>query len=105
MEEGEDLSFEELKQMEEERITVDSSAHEVNDGLCNECGGKLIKIVENRSLLDGAITFHIIKLRCEQCGKEYADLNQAEKYDLLFTLEQAIKSKRLFELLRMHVAK
>lgn len=95
MEIGENMTFEELKNKEEVKVDFDSSASEVNEGICVECGEKLIKIVENRSIPDGAITFHIIKLRCLKCGKEYLDLHQAEKYDFLFSLENAIKQKRL----------
>ena len=95
MEEEESNSFEELKDMDEVEMEFDSGASEVNEGVCKECGERLVKVVENRNLLNGAITFHIIKLRCEKCGKEYLDLGQAEKYDFLITLEKAIKAKAL----------
>ena len=87
----EDLSLEELKELEEESFDLDKNAFEVNDGICKDCGGRLIKIVENRNILDGAITFHIIKLKCQNCGKEYLDLNQAEKYDFALLLERAVR--------------
>lgn len=73
--------------------TFDSRANKVNEGFCKECGGKLIKVVENRDFLEGSISFHIIKLRCDSCGKEYLDLNQADKYDFLLTLEKAMRDK------------
>ena len=95
MEEGEDISFEELQQVGEEKLAFDSSAYEVNSGACKECGGKLIKVVENRNVLDGMLTFHVIKMRCDQCGKEYLDLDQAEKYDFALILEKAIKQRNL----------
>ena len=104
MEEGEDLSFEELNNLKEEKIELTSVNFEVNEGLCKDCGEKLIKIVENRSLLDGAITFHIIKLKCPNCGKEYLDLEQAEKYDFLLTLEKAIKQKKALTLLAKKIS-
>lgn len=93
------MNIEELQKFEEANMETDERAFEVNEGICNECGEKLIKIVENRSVLDGAITFHIIKLKCLKCGKEYLDLNQAEKYDFLLSLERAIRQKKPLEAL------
>lgn len=90
----EDMSYEELEKLQEESVEFDGNFSEIQEGICNECGGRLMKIVENRSLLDGTLTFHIIKLRCLQCGKEYLDLNQAEKYDFLLILEKALQQKR-----------
>lgn len=104
MEEGEDMSLEELQNLDTEEITFDRGAYEVTDGTCTSCNGKLIKVVENRDVLDGAISFHIIKLRCEQCGKEYLDLNQAKTYDFLLTLERAIKSKKALEALSKKIS-
>lgn len=91
MEEGENLSIEELENLEEADIEITNSASQVNEGICEECNEKIIKVVENKSMLDGSITFHIIKLKCPNCGKEYIDLDQAEKYDFLLTLQKAIK--------------
>jgi hypothetical protein len=91
MEEGENISFDELRDLKEIEIEVDKDALEVSDGFCKECNEKLVKMVENRSILDGSVTFHIIKLKCMKCGREYLDLDQAEKYDFLLTLEKAVK--------------
>ncbi len=91
MEEAEDMTIEELNKLEEVELDINEDTSEVNDGVCQECNGKLIKVVENRSILDGTITFHIIKLRCSQCKKEYLDLDQAEKYDFALILEKALK--------------
>ena len=91
MEEAEDMTISELEKLEEVDASIDEDASEVNEGICKECSGKLIKVVENRSILDGAITFHIIKLRCTKCGKEYLDLDQAEKYDFALILEKAVR--------------
>jgi len=82
----ENMSYEELKKLQEENIEIDEDSFEVNNGVC--CNEKMIKIVDNRNLFEGALTFHIIKLKCSMCGKEYMDLDQAEKYDLLLKLEK-----------------
>ena len=97
MEEGEDFKLEELENLEEEKLELEEDAFEANDGTCNECGGKLEKIVENRSLLNGMLTFHITKLRCSVCGKEYLNLEQAEKYDFLLLLERELKKKHALQ--------
>jgi RNase P subunit RPR2 len=91
METDENMTLKELEKLKEEKLEIDREAFDVNEGICKDCNEKLTKIVENRSMLDGAVTFHIIKLRCEKCGKEYLDLDQAEKYDFLLTLEKATK--------------
>ena len=93
MEEKEDLDLGELENLEEESLELDESAFEVNGGVCKDCGEKLEKIVENKSLLNGMMTFNIIKLRCPNCGKEYLDLEQAEKYDFFLLLERELKKK------------
>ena len=82
---------EELEELKEEKLEIGEDAFEVNEGICKDCNEKLIKIVENRSILDGTITFHIIKLKCPKCRREYLDLDQAEKYDFALLLEEAAK--------------
>lgn len=89
--EEDNMSLEELKKFREEKLEIDNNVLEVNEGVCKDCNERLVKIVENRNVLDGSITFHIIKLKCMKCGKEYLDLDQAEKYDFLLTLEKAVK--------------
>ena len=91
MEATEDMTIDELEKLQEVDVNMDKDAFEVNDGVCKECNEKLVKIVQNKSILDGAITFHIIKLKCPKCGKEYLDLDQAEKYDFTLILEKAVK--------------
>ena len=89
------MSVEELQNLKEEELEINKESFEVNEGICKDCNIKLIKIVENRSIFGGTISFHIIKLKCPKCGKEYLDLDQAEKYDFLLTLEKASKEKPL----------
>ncbi len=89
MENEENIYLEEIEKLEEAKLEIEEDAFEVNEGICKDCNEKLIKVVENRSILDGTITFHIIKLKCQKCGKEYLDLDQAEKYDFALLLEKA----------------
>ncbi len=82
-----------LNELEEANLEIDKDAFNVSEGFCKECGEKLVKIIENRTSLDGALTFHFTKLKCPNCGKEYLDLNEAEKYDFLLILEKALKQR------------
>lgn len=91
MESEDKMSTDELKKFKEEKLEIDKDISDVNEGFCKDCNEKLVKIVENKSILEGTVTFHIIKLKCMKCGKEYLDLEQAEKYDLLLTLEKAFR--------------
>ena len=92
------MSLKELEKLKEVKVKIDKASFEVNSGLCKKCNEKLVKIVENKSVWDGSMTFHIIKLKCLKCGKEYLDLDQAEKYDLLLTLEKVMKNKPIEDL-------
>ena len=84
-----DLSEEELEKFEEVKdIKIDKDSFKVNKGICPECNEKMDKVIENLNLFDGALTFHIIKFRCQKCDKEYMDLEEAEKYDLYLSLEK-----------------
>ncbi|MBS3171833.1 hypothetical protein J4449_04445 [Candidatus Woesearchaeota archaeon] len=104
MKEENKMSLKELKKFKEENLEVGERAFEVNEGICKDCKEKLVKIVENRSIFDGTISFHIIKLRCLKCGREYLDLDQAEKYDFLLALEKASKKEPLENITKKIVA-
>jgi len=92
MEEG-NLSLEELEKLKKIKTQVDNSFFKVTEGICPKCNEKMIKVIENDSLFDGALTFHIIKLRCNKCKKEYMDLEQAEKYDMFLALKKISEKK------------
>lgn len=68
---------------------------QVEESSCLDCKIKMIKHKEEKSLFDGAITFHFIKLKCPQCKKEYLDIKEAEKYDLFLKLRKMGKEKAL----------
>jgi ssDNA-binding Zn-finger/Zn-ribbon topoisomerase 1 len=88
----EDLSEEKLNEFEEvKNFEVDEDSFKVSEGICPECSEKMDKIIENKNLFDGALTFHIIKYRCPKCKKEFMDLKQAEKYDFYLSLKKIKK--------------
>ncbi len=68
---------------------------QVDKSICLYCKKEMIKYKEDKSLFDGAITFHFIKLKCPQCKKEYLDLEEAKKYDLFLKLRKMGKEKAL----------
>ena len=90
MEYGEDMSLEELENLEEVELDVDKNAGQVDEGICPDCNERFVKVIENRSI-NGWVTFHITKLKCPKCNKEYLDLEQGKKYNLLLMLEKIFK--------------
>lgn len=78
----------------EETIEIEKNL-QVTECNCPVCKRKMIRHSEDKSLFDGAITFHFIKLQCPQCKKEYLDLEEAEKYDLFLKLRKMRKEKAL----------
>lgn len=91
----EDLSLEELEKMEEIKFEIEENAFKVDKAFCSDCKKKMEPVVENKDLFKGSMTIHIIKFRCGQCGKEYLDLNQAEKYELFLKLSKVSEEKPL----------
>ena len=85
------LKEKELEKMEEVKVEINEDSFKVTTGLCPSCSLKMEKIIENKNLFDGTITFHIIKFRCGKCKKEYLDLDEAQKYDLYLLLEKFSK--------------
>ncbi len=82
------ITGEELEQLEEVNVEVDEESFKVAKAECPACDKKMNKKIENKSLFNGVLTFHIIKFRCAECKKEYLDLEQAETYDLYLALSK-----------------
>ena len=96
MELYEELKEEELSEFEEVNdFLIDKNSFKLSEGFCPECTQRMDKIIENKNLLDGALTFHIIKYKCAKCKKEYLDLNEAQKYDLFLKLEKVGRERAL----------
>ena len=92
MEPYQELKEEELNEFVQIKdLVIDKDSFKLGEGFCPECNKKMYKIIENKSLFDGAVTFHIIKYRCTKCNKEYLDLEQAEKLDLFFIIQKLSK--------------
>ncbi len=85
------LKEKELEKLEEVRAEITEDSFKVINGICPNCNAKMEKIIENKNLLDGAVTFHIIKFKCAKCKKEFLDIEQAQKYDLYLLLEKISK--------------
>ena len=84
-----------MAKYKEVKIRIKEKAFRVDKALCPHCGIKMQKIIENKSLFDGSVTFHIIKFRCGRCRREYMDLEQAEKYDLYLIMSKRLDKKPL----------
>lgn len=95
MKDENEMSLEELDELEEVKLEIDNDATRVIEGVCPKCKEKMIKYIDNKSLFNGTLTFHFIKFKCTKCNKEYLDLEEAEKYDLFLTLEKIGKEKVL----------
>lgn len=85
----EELSEAELERLEQVEVDFSKDSFKVAQGICPPCNKKMEKIVYTESLLDGTMTMHIIKFKCVACKKEYLDLEEAKKYDLLLQLRHA----------------
>lgn len=71
-------------------MEIGKDAFRVSEAICPQRNLKLRKIIETKSLFEGSLTFHIIKFKCESCGREYLDLEQAEVYDLYLILNEKL---------------
>lgn len=87
---GKDITLEELEKLEEVNTEFDKNAGHIEEGICPNCNEKFVKVTENRNV-ENLFTLHFNKLKCPKCNEEYLDLDNAEKYDLLLTLEKAFK--------------
>ncbi len=72
----------------QEKIMIERGAFSADQGLCFHCKTLLVKHVERHYLRDQDITIPILFLRCQQCGKDYLNLAEAEKYQLFLRLEK-----------------
>ena len=81
MEEYKDMPIEELENLEEAKIELDKDVSEVNEGICKECNEKLIKIVENRSILDGAIMDNSVNCITPLSELSFRDLKNIRVFD------------------------
>jgi len=79
----------------EAEVKFDKRSFRVDRAICPNCGLKMQKVIENKSLFDGSLTFHIIKLKCEKCKREYLDMEQAAIYDLFLTMNKYLSKKPL----------
>ena len=94
------MSLEELKKLPEIKIVVDKNAFKAQECICIDCGIKLEQQTKDKAILNGALTFHIIILKCPKCNKEYLNLEQAERYDFFLALEKVSKEKPLGTLIK-----
>ena len=81
--------------LKEVKMKLDGKAFRVDRAVCPQCNLKMHKIIETKSLFDGSLTFHIIKLRCGKCHRVYLDLEQARVYDMYLILSKRFAGRPL----------
>ena len=89
------MSIGELEKLKEFSLEINKNTININKGICPKCNKNMVKYIDNKSIFDRAMTFHIIKFKCLNCNKEYLDLDEAQKYDLFLKLEKTGKEKIL----------
>jgi transposase-like protein len=88
MEPYQDLTQEEIEELETADFQILPQAAQVEEGVCPSCENEMRQVVRNYSIYDGSITFHLISFRCTECEETYLDLEQAQKYDLYRLLQE-----------------
>ena len=60
--------------MEEVKVEINEDSFKVTTGLCPNCNLKMEKIIENKNLFDGTITFHIIRPEIKYPNPKYPEI-------------------------------
>jgi len=87
-----------LEKLKEVEFKMDNGGA-LNKLVCQNCKIKMKKLITNKNLFHGSVTFHIETFKCENCGGEYLDLKEAEKYDLFLILKK-FENKPIHSLLK-----
>lgn len=82
----EDLENKEIK------IEIDKDAFK-GPLICKKCNKKMEKVITDFDLPEGTLTLHLEAYRCPKCYKEYLSGEQAEDFDKMLVLMDAIKQK------------
>ena len=91
----EDIGPEDLEEGEIE-VDIDKDAFK-GPLVCAECNKKMQKTIINLNLPGKAITLHLEAYRCIKCNKEYLSGDQAEKFDNMLVLIDALKQQPKFK--------
>lgn len=92
------MNLEDIKEKdigEEVKFTFSKDAFKDNDIHCDECGSKMKRV---RTLVDLPVTdlkVTIELFRCEKCGVEYLNGEQAKKFDKVLIITKALSEKGL----------
>lgn len=92
----EDITESEL--VGETTIEVDEKAFERSPN-CRKCHKKMKEVLTDFELPGGELTLHLAAFKCEKCGKELLSGKQAQKFEEMLLLLDAVKdqSKVRFE--------
>lgn len=91
----EDLRPEDIED-EDIKIEIDKDAFK-GPLICTKCNRKMNKVITDFDLPGGEITLHLEVYRCEKCNREYLSGDQAEKFDNMLILIDAIRHRSKFK--------
>jgi len=90
------MEFEKLQQedLEDEdiRIEIEESAFK-RPGFCTTCNKKMRPVITDFQLPGRELTLHLAAYKCPTCGKEVLNEQQAEKFQEMLLLLDAMKDK------------
>src|SRR3989344_4296324 len=94
------INYEDItpKDLEEEEIEVEIAKDAFKGPLaCSICNKKMQKAIMDFNLPGRAITLHLEAYKCIECNKEYLSGDQAEKFDNMLILIDAIRHRSKFK--------
>ena len=92
--EFEDLKEEDLK--EEVEFEIEEKAFE-SPAFCTKCKKKMETITTDFQMPGGELTLHIAASKCPKCGRELLNAKQAEKFQEMLVLMDAINDKSIMK--------
>jgi len=86
------------KDLEGKEVKIKLSKNAFKDPLhCPKCNLEMKKIVTDLDLMDDNITLHLEAYKCEKCGRERLNGDQATKLDRMMLMIDAMKEKIRFK--------
>ncbi|MBI2672304.1 hypothetical protein HYX16_05200 [Candidatus Woesearchaeota archaeon] len=83
-----------LEDLEEEiKVTIHKKAFEAKKLHCNICDKEMTKSYIDVDIPETSLSIHLEAFRCQECGKEYLNGEQAKKLDRAFALSNVISRK------------
>lgn len=91
MKEEIEIASEDLE--EEVKFKINKDAFKSKELHCDNCNKKMTKISLDVDIPETSLTIHLEAFRCEKCGKEYLNGEQAKKLDRALAVANVISKK------------